>query len=483
VAKMKTKGKIYKIILSAFIITLLLTMPCSAFSLQNYSSNDTSIIMGPGESSFTIDVEIDVNKEFASAEFDITVSDKNELKAENISFDSSVSKANGKVETISSGGKVNGLEIIYKAGFLSTENQFRGKIKVGTLSFSYTGVNHQTITLDNLKIVSFTGNVKDNLPELEESIESWSKTITVSRSLENLKVEAPKANPAPGKYALNTEIQLSSDTEGAKIYYTLDGSNPTKSSTLYSQPIKLNKDMTIKAFAVKDGYENSSIATFVYTVASGGGSGSGGSNPSNPNQPSSGQPTEEQVKEPEKIHFEDVKENDWFYSAVQFVTGKGLMKGTSTNPMLFSPNATTTRGMVVTILYRMAGSPAVTATNPFSDVEAGQYYADAVIWASTNNIVSGYGNGIFGPNNSITREQMAVILMNYAKFKGIDVSARANISSFNDHTSVSQWAVDAISWANAKGLIQGSNNSLMPSGNAERCQVAAILQRFIELFE
>lgn len=181
--------------------------------------------------------------------------------------------------------------------------------------------------------------------------------------------------------------------------------------------------------------------------------------------------------------FTDVKTGDWFCDAVQYVNKNGLMKGTNEKPMMFSPNASTTRGMVVTILYRMAGSPAVTAANPFDDVAAGQYYTDAVIWASNNKVVTGYGNGKFGPNNSITREQMASILLNYAKLKGYDVSAKANISGFDDVASVSGWANDSLSWANAKGLIQGSGNKLTPGGNAERCQVAAILQRFVEMYK
>ena len=182
-----------------------------------------------------------------------------------------------------------------------------------------------------------------------------------------------------------------------------------------------------------------------------------------------------------KNTFTDVNAGDWFNGAVQYVNENGLMKGTGEK--LFSPHANTTRGMVVAILYRMAGSPAVTVTNPFGDVAAGQYYTDAVIWASNNKIVTGYGRGEFGPNDSITREQMAAILMNYAKLKGYDVSAKADLSGFEDTASVSGWALDNLSWANAKGLIQGSDNKLMPGGNAERCQVAAILQRFVEMYD
>ena len=179
--------------------------------------------------------------------------------------------------------------------------------------------------------------------------------------------------------------------------------------------------------------------------------------------------------------FSDVKEGDWFYEAAQFAQENGLMLGTGGGK--FSPHATTTRGMVVAILYRMFGSPAVAGTNSFGDVKAGQYYFDAVTWASNNKLVSGYLSGDFGPNDSITREQLAVILMNYAKLKGYDVSAKVDLSKFRDVSSVSEWAHDALTWANALGLIQGIGGDMLnPGGNAERCQVAAILQRFIEKY-
>ena len=176
--------------------------------------------------------------------------------------------------------------------------------------------------------------------------------------------------------------------------------------------------------------------------------------------------------------FEDVKSGDWFYDAVNYIYNAGLMVGTSDTT--FSPYTNTTRGMIVTILHTLEGSPMPNTTNGFTDVGADKYYTDAVAWASANKIVSGYGNGIFSPDNSITREQMAVILMNYAQYKGYDVSTRADLSKFADGEYISPWAKDAMSWANAEGLMQGSGNQLMPADNAQRCQVAAILQSFLE---
>jgi hypothetical protein len=154
------------------------------------------------------------------------------------------------------------------------------------------------------------------------------------------------------------------------------------------------------------------------------------------------------------------------------------MKGNSDTT--FNPYTDTTRGMIVTILHRLEGKPKANIANDFTDVGADKYFTDAVAWASENKIVSGYGNDIFGPENSITREQLAVILMNYAKYKGYDVSMRTDLSEFADGEHISTWAKDPMSWANAEGLIQGSQNQLMPKGNAQRSQVAAILQRFLE---
>lgn len=185
------------------------------------------------------------------------------------------------------------------------------------------------------------------------------------------------------------------------------------------------------------------------------------------------------VTSPWENLFADVSESDWFYDAVRFVYENGLMVGTGDT--VFSPQVNTSRGMIVTILYRLERTPAAGA-NTFSDVAAGKYYTDAVAWAAENEIVNGYGDEKFGPEDAITREQMAVILMNYAEFKGYDVSMSTDLSKYTDEGSISSWAKDAMSWANAAGLIQGDSAKLTPAGYAERCQIAAILQRFIENF-
>ncbi len=179
---------------------------------------------------------------------------------------------------------------------------------------------------------------------------------------------------------------------------------------------------------------------------------------------------------PVSLPFRDVPQSEWFYSAVQYVYGNGMMSGT--DPDLFSPNVTTTRGMIVTILYRLEGRPAVSAA-PFRDVPASQYYASAVAWASENGIVSGYGDGIFGPEDTITREQMASILYRYANYKGYDMSGTADLSIYVDAGKISPYAMTALQWANANGLVSGTTpETLTPGGSATRAQVASILMRF-----
>lgn len=179
------------------------------------------------------------------------------------------------------------------------------------------------------------------------------------------------------------------------------------------------------------------------------------------------------------LPFGDVKSADWFYNDVKYVYEKGMMAGTAAD--MFAPNATTTRAMIVTILYRLEGSPAVTGTGAFVDVPAGQWYTDAVNWAAANQIVKGTSATTFAPNDSITREQMAAILYRYAQYKGYDVTKRADLSGYSDNGQVSAYAKDALAWANAAKLINGvTNTTLAPQGNATRAQVSAILHRFCD---
>ena len=176
--------------------------------------------------------------------------------------------------------------------------------------------------------------------------------------------------------------------------------------------------------------------------------------------------------------FADVNENDWYYDSVRFVNVPGLMQGTGEG--VFSPDTNLSRAMVVTILWRLEGEPAGDNGGVFGDVAAGQWYTGSIEWANANGIVAGYGNGLFGPDDDVTREQLAVIMRNYAGFKGIDTDAEAYAGEFSDADSVSEWARGAMMWANAQGLILGRTQSaLAPDGTATRAEAAAILTRFI----
>ena len=178
------------------------------------------------------------------------------------------------------------------------------------------------------------------------------------------------------------------------------------------------------------------------------------------------------------ISFDDVTSADWFAEAVQYVVDKGMMNGTSkTN---FAPKSGTTRGMIVTVLYRLENDPSISAAS-FTDVDFDAYYANAVAWANANGIVSGYGNGKFGPNDSITREQLAAILYRYATYKNYDVSKKGGLTQFSDISTLSSYATESMSWAVGSGIISGKGGgNLVPRAGATRAEAVAILQRFCE---
>lgn len=181
----------------------------------------------------------------------------------------------------------------------------------------------------------------------------------------------------------------------------------------------------------------------------------------------------------EPLPFTDVTEESWYYDAVRYIYENSLMSGTSNT--LFTPDLTTTRGMIVTILYRLEDTPIVSGGSDFTDVEIGQWYSDAIAWAAANNIVGGYGNGLFGPDDPITREQLAAILYRYAQYKGYDTTASADLSHYADLDQLSEWAQEAVAWANSEGIISGTSAvTLAPKDSATRAQAAAMMMRFCE---
>ncbi len=178
------------------------------------------------------------------------------------------------------------------------------------------------------------------------------------------------------------------------------------------------------------------------------------------------------------LPFHDVAGNAWYYNAVKYCYNNNIISGTTSTT--FSPATQITRGMLVTILHRMEGSPKVSGTPKFKDVKnSKQYYYTAVKWASDKKIVSGYKNGNFGPNDPITREDLSVILCKYAKYKGKNLSKSNNLSAFSDRNKISSYALPQMKWAVGVGVITGNKNgTLNPRGTATRAEAAAMIQKY-----
>ncbi|MBR6771392.1 MAG: chitobiase/beta-hexosaminidase C-terminal domain-containing protein [Lachnospiraceae bacterium] len=272
-------------------------------------------------------------------------------------------------------------------------------------------------------------------------------------------VKTPAFSVKAGTYNKAQSVTLTSATEGVAIYYTTDGKTPTTNSTRYSKAITVDKTMTIKAIAVKSGMNNSAVATAAYTIKM-------------------------EVKDKEWI-FTDVEQNNsWKHQGVKYVYNKDIMGavGASTE---FQPDRPLSRSMFATVLYRMAGAPTVAYKAQFSDVPAGKWYSDAIIWAYQNKIVSGLGDGSFGIDQNITREQIAKMLYEYANVCKYDTSAIKSLSDFTDEKEVSGWAVKYMQWATAVEMITGKPNDeaktsfrMDPKGEATRAECAAMLMRF-----
>ncbi len=210
----------------------------------------------------------------------------------------------------------------------------------------------------------------------------------------------------------------------------------------------------------------------------GGAGGGGGSTVTEPTQPTQPTQPEQPGNNSNDKKFSDVASGSWYEDAVYDVVGKGLFNGVSDTS--FAPNSPMNRAMFVTVLGRLNGGT-LSGSHAFTDVKSGSWYDESVGWASSNNIVKGFSATVFGPERTITREQMAVIMYNYASFKGMDVKTGVSQSAFTDAAKVSSWAKEAVDWASSAGLIQGdSSKAFNPQQTATRAQVSVILQRFAE---
>lgn len=303
-----------------------------------------------------------------------------------------------------------------------------------------------------------------------------------------LPAEAPKAipNKGTGTY-VGTQIITLDIPDGAQVYYTVDGSEPTVANAfLYetAKPIEIKTTTTLKVLVVHPDYLDGNYE-YTYTITNGGDdgiidggdSGSGGSSGGGSTGGGGGTVVTPNNNSWDNPYF-DVSSTAWYYNAVKYAVEKGLFSGVTDTQ--FGPNVSMTRGMLVTVLYKLEGRPAA-GGNSFIDVSSNAYYSNAVAWAASKNIVSGIGDGMFAPGQAISREQMVVILYKYAQSKGMDTSASASLSNFADYDKVSPWAREAMQWAVGAGLISGKNGSILdPTGTATRAEVASILMNFLE---
>ena len=258
------------------------------------------------------------------------------------------------------------------------------------------------------------------------------------------------------------QVVLSGSPTGVTIQYTLDETCPkTTGAKIYTGPITINQDTTLRVVAKGSDDVFGEVSTWKLKV-SGSGSVSGGGTSD---------------KEPESLlPFGDVSEKAWYYSAIEYVYEHGLMAGTSATT--FEPNATLSRAMVAQILYNLEGQPTVEGESAFTDTNT-HWAATAITWAQKTGVVSGYENNTFRPNKAVTREELAQMLYNYAKYKEYNLAAKGDLTVFPDGSKVSSWAETAMAWANGNRLINGfEDNTLRPGGDSTRAQAASILMNF-----
>lgn len=312
------------------------------------------------------------------------------------------------------------------------------------------------------------GNVWTFTVTAEDRVTSKTYTVTVSFT------EAPKSNDAG---VSSITVAGFKAVAGANNSYTVTVPYGTVVKTGSFVIVTRHPRATVSALAntrniwsftvtAEDG-----VTTAVYTVTV--------NTAALPEPITPGVDNKKPASKPEvKLPFTDVSTSDWFYDDVAFVYKNGLFSGTDSRS--FSPNASMTRAMLVTVLYRLEGEPTVTGRSSFTDVRSGAYYEKAVIWAAANGIVTGTDSTSFSPDAKVTREQLAAILYRYAQYRKLDTDASAKLNSFTDADSVSAYASEALGWAVSEGLINGASGKLMPKGDATRAQVAAILHRLVK---
>lgn len=374
------------------LLAVLLALGTMSVALATSSTAQKELASGITTFTYTLDID-PINYAYASLQFDIKINNDalSGLDINSITYTSDFNKASA----VPPARKVNGFDISYQAGFLQADfttgkNQFSntGTKTLCTISFNYSGSTDATVTFDQLKVWRLEDAGNNSMKINEYPIDSWSRTVTVSRSI----TTTPGAPGTP--------------------------------------------------------------------------SGGGGQN----------------VLGATTIDFNDVHEGDWYFNAVEYVVAANMFSGTSAT--MFEPGTPLTRGMFVTIIHRLAGKPAVTGANPFTDVESGAWYTDAVLWAAKAGIVKGYTGDTFGPSDVLTREQLVTMLYRYASFKGYNTAGlNEELQMMTDTNKISSYAVLAFKWAYAADIIHGTTpTTLSPLTVATRAEGAKMIMDFMESF-
>ena len=332
-----------------------------------------------------------------------------------------------------------------------------------------------------------------NGEQVGQAVVSKDSTITLMKALPNQgynHFQGWKSSVDGKTYDADTQVTITANTTFTAVWSYIPPANPNyridipavEGGTVTADPSAAKAGATVTLTATPD--EGYAVGTITVTDRFGDAvkvteNADGTYTFTMPNGQVTVKATFVETEEPAPAEpFPDVDENDWFYDEVVYVYENGLMNGVENNQ--FAPNTATNRAMLATILYRLAGEPAVSGDLPFTDVESGTWYTDAVLWAAQNGIVNGLGENTFAPMNTLTREQLVTMLYRYAQNKGYDMTASADLSGYPDADKIQSWAQEAMTWAVAEGIVEGMDGNLNPAGNATRAQIATILMRFCE---
>lgn len=427
---------------------LLCGLLCASLSLPaalaaNITASVTSITHPKGESTASFDLILTADKAFAGAEFGLKPS-ADDITLTSLEMLGEIG-GNSPVQADKNG--------IHYFGFFTGSNAYQpGTYKVARLTYRYTGSASRTVTLTSSKIVT----VDEDSKTTEGDTSSEPFTITISRAGTTPSEGGnTSGGGAGGGGGVSGGTTVSADQTAADAVIKLINAIGTVSENSGSAISAARSGYDALTDTQKKLVTNYNKLTQAEQVFS--------------SLPSVG----------DKLPFTDMN-GHWAYDAVSYAYKNSLMNGV--NASRFAPDSTLNRAMMVTMLYRMTGSPAVSGNSVFSDVPSGKWYSDAVQWASVNGVVNGVGKDRFAPDTQITREQMASMMMRYAQFKQYSTGKSADLSAFNDAGSISSWALESMKWANAAGLINGRTAStIAPQDTATRAEAATILMRFCEM--